>query len=467
MTLAYTRTRYNLLVQAVRNRMIAYVAFLCFSILAQGQARKPPAPPAKAAPTEDAKPAEPTVLDRAQKAFDAKDYAQAAPLLREYLADSPDDAAAWFNLGFAESVLGNKAAAEEAYAKTLALDPKIFPAQLNLGMLLAAQNRPADALPHLKAAVELKPGHARAATLYADALLATGDRALARQAYDAALALDPNAPSTLASSGHLAIEEKNYPLAEQQLARAAELSPKDANARLELARIYELSGHGDRAAEVYRAFLKDDPTFAQAHLIAQARRRLGQLLVEQNKLDEAIAEFEQAAKLAPNDEDNWNLARAYSAVKKPDLALPRLVLLRKIDPSNYEVELLSGQMLNLKREFAAAEGVLQQAVKAQPKIPDAYVELANAMYLQERYPETVAVLDRMKASVENLKETPWSYFLRAISLDKLGVAEGAIVAYKRFLEIAGGKYDKQEFQARQRVKALTLVLEKKGKKVPQ
>src|ERR1022692_3421099 len=105
--------------------MSAYVAFLCFSILAQGQARKPPAPPAKA---EQAKPAEPTLLERAQKAFDAKDYAQAAPLLREYLASpdasSPDDAAAWFNLGFAESVLGNKAAAEEAYTKTLALDPR-------------------------------------------------------------------------------------------------------------------------------------------------------------------------------------------------------------------------------------------------------------------------------------------------------------------------------------------------------
>jgi tetratricopeptide (TPR) repeat protein len=440
------RTRYNRADGPPKNRMSAYVAFLCFSILALGQAHKP---------------AEPTVLERAQKFFDAQDYAQAAPLLREYLATADDDAAAWFNLGFAETALGNKAAAEEAYSKTLAIDPKIFPAQLNLGMLLVTEKRPSDALSHLKAAVELKPTHPRAAALYADALAATGDRAAARLAYDVALALDPAAASTLAASGRLAIDEKDYPLAEQQLARATELSPKDPNARLELARVYELSGHGDRAATVYRAFLKDDPTFAPAH------RRLGQILVEQNKLDEAIGEFEEAAKLAPSDEDDWNLARAYSAAKKADFALPRLVKLRKLYPANYEVMLLAGQMLNLKREFATAESILLQAVKAQPKIPDAYVELANALYLQQRYPETVTVLDRMKASVENVKETPWSYFLRAISLDKLGVAEGAIVAYKRFLEIAGGKLPDQEFQARQRVKALTLVLEKKGKKVPQ
>lgn len=440
--------------------MFPYAVLLCLSLSVPGQARKPPAP---AAPTVAATP---TVLERAQKAFEAKDYSTAAPLLREYLKDNADDAAAWFNLGFAETALGNMTAAEEAYAKTIAIDPKIFPAHLNLGMLLVAGKRPADALPHFKAAVELKPTHARATALYADALLATGDRAGARAAYDAALALDADASATLAASGRLAIEEKNYALAEKQLARAAELSPKglnpkDAGAQLELARVYILNGHPDRAADIYRAFLQDDPSFAPAH------RQLGQLLVEQNKRDEAIVEFEAAAKLAPNDEDDWNLARAYSTAKKPDLALPRLIKLHKLDPANYEVLLLSGQMLNLKREFATAEGILLQAVKVQPKVPDAYVELANAMYLQQRYSETVAVLDRMKTTAENVKETPWSYFLRAISLDKLGAAEGAIVAYKRFLEIAGGKFPDQEFQGRQRVKALTLVLEKRGKKVPQ
>jgi tetratricopeptide (TPR) repeat protein len=228
-----------------------------------------------------------------------------------------------------------------------------------------------------------------------------------------------------------------------------------------LARVYELGSQPDRAIEVYRAFLAQNPSFAPAH------RRIGQIFFEQGKMDLAAPEFEEAAKLAPSDEDDWNLARTYAAAKKPDQALPRLARLQRRDPKDYEMLLLCGEMFNLKREYRNAESMLAQAIKVQPKVPDAYVELANAMYLQEKYSQTVAVLNEMRQTAENIKETPWSTFLQAISLDKLGAAEGALVSYRRFLAIANGKYADHEFQARQRVKALTLVLEKAGKKVPQ
>jgi len=51
------------------------------------------------------------------------------------------------------TALGEKSKAEEAYNKALALDPKIFPAQLNLAVLLTGLDRQKDALPHLAAAV--------------------------------------------------------------------------------------------------------------------------------------------------------------------------------------------------------------------------------------------------------------------------------------------------------------------------
>ncbi len=440
--------------------LLALVAVLLLTLSLGSQTRKP-APPAKPATKEDPKPPQPTPVERAEKALDNKDFQEAVNILTPYVATNADDTAAWFDLAFAATALGDKSKAEEAYQKALALDPKLFPAQLNLAVLLTGVNRPQDALPHLAAAVELKPDHARAAALYASALAATGNLVKSREYYDKSLALDGNAPFTLIGSGRLAIEEKNYPLAEQQLAHAVELSPADTSARLELARVYELSKQPDRAIEMYRGFLAENPNFAPAH------RHLGEIFFEQGKMDLAAPEFEGAAKLAPSDEDDWNLARTYSLAKKPDQAMPRLVRLRQREPNNYEVQLLTGQMLNLKREYRTAEAVLLQAIKLQPKIPDAYVELANAMYLQQQYAQTVAVLDKMRHTAENIKETPWSTFLQAISLDKLGAAEGAIVSYKRFLAIANGQYADHEFQARQRVKALTLVLEKAGKKVPQ
>jgi tetratricopeptide (TPR) repeat protein len=442
-------------------RLLAMAAVVLLTLALDAQTRKPATPPAKPAPQEDPKPPEPTPVERAEKALDNKDYQEAANILTPYVASTTDDTAAWFDLAFAATALGDKSKAEEAYNKAIALNPKLFPAQLNLAVLLSGQDRQKDALPHLAAAIELKPEHARAAALYASALAATGDRAKAREYYDKSMALDANAPFTLFGSGRLAIEEKNYALAEQQLTHAVELGPADTNARLELARVYELSNQPDRAIEAYRGFLADNPSFAPAH------RHMGQIFFEQGKMDLAALQFEEAAKLAPSDEDDWNLARTYSAAKKPDQALPRLARLQRRDPNNYEMLLLCGEMFNLKREYRNAESILLQAIKVQPKIPDAYVELANAMYLQQEYGQTVAVLDKMRQTAENIKETPWSTFLQAISLDKLGAREGALVSYRRFLAIANGKYADHEFQARQRVKALTLELEKAGKKVPQ
>jgi tetratricopeptide (TPR) repeat protein len=243
----------------MNRRPLPTAAVLLLTLTLGAQARKPAAP---AQPALQEKPPEPTPVERAEKALDNKDYQGAVDILTPYVAATTDDTAAWFDLAFAATALGDKSKAEEGYKKAIALDPKLFPAQLNLAVLLTAQSRQKDALPYLAAAVELKPDHARAAALYATALAATQDNAKAREYYDKSLALDANAPFTLIGSGRLAIQDKNYPLAERQLTHAVELIPADRNARLELARVYELSNQPDRAIEAYRGFLATDPTFA-------------------------------------------------------------------------------------------------------------------------------------------------------------------------------------------------------------
>ena len=64
----------------------------------------------------------------------------------------------------------------------------------------------------------------------------------------------------------------------------------------------------------------------------------------------------------------------------------------------------------LATKFAAkpAQAALTQAIRIDPRIPDAYVELANAAYMQQNYQGTVAVLDQMQKTATNVKETPWS-----------------------------------------------------------
>jgi tetratricopeptide (TPR) repeat protein len=399
-----------------------------------------------------------TPLDVAQKALQAKDYAEAAKQLQQHLATHNDDVRAWFNLAYAQTMTGESAAAIDAYEKTLALDSKLFQAHLNLSILLLDAGRVKDALPHLAAAVEAQPKNARACLLYAQGLLRAGDRAGARREFDNTLALDPQSAAALRGSGRLAIEEKNFPLAERQLAKALELDPKDASVLLDLGDLAAGAGDRAKAAAHYGRYVESNPTAAPVH------RRLGGLYLEQKKTEPAIAEFEQAAKLAPAPEDDWNLGRAHAAAKKPDQAIPYLQRFRLAQPSNFDAALLLGQLLTQKRQFVSAQAALMDAIRLQPQVPDSYVDLANCLYLEERYQDTLAVLDRM-AKLQ-IKETPWSTFLRAISLDKLGFVQPALDSYKRFLALDSSPYPDQQFQARQRIKVLTLVLEKGGKRRP-
>jgi tetratricopeptide (TPR) repeat protein len=274
--------------------------------------------------------------------------------------------------------------------------------------------------------------------------------------FDQGLELEPNALAGRLASARLAIEEKDYDRAERDLARAIAANPQDGAMRLELARVYELRGKLDAAAATYREYLAQHPAFAAA------RRRLGIIYREQKKLDQAIVEFELAYQADPMEEDDWNLARAYTESKKADQALPHWTKLKARHPDNFEAAARLGQMALQKRDYALAQAALLDAIRLDPRVPDPYVDLANVMYLQERYPQTIQVLDRMAAM--KVAETPWSAFLRAITLDKLGAAEQALASYQKFLPLAAGKFPDQEFQARQRIKALNQVLEKRGRR---
>ena len=76
----------------------------------------------------------------------------------------------------------------------------------------------------------------------------------------------------------------------------------------------------------------------------------------------------------------------------------------------------------------------------------------------EDYPQALAAFDHLR---EMSAERPPHLFFRAIILDKMKQQKPAVAAYKRFLELADGKYPDQEFQARQRVRIIERELNKR------
>ncbi|MGB9487748.1 MAG: tetratricopeptide repeat protein, partial [Terriglobia bacterium] len=103
-----------------------------------------------------------TLLRTAQDALGRNDFAAAADALKQVVEAQPTLTAAWFNLAYAYTGLHKQEEAVASYRKALALDPNLFEARLNLGILLIQLNDPQAALEHLEKAATLKPDHLRA-----------------------------------------------------------------------------------------------------------------------------------------------------------------------------------------------------------------------------------------------------------------------------------------------------------------
>src|SRR6202000_1288230 len=158
----------------------------------------------------------PDFLAEGVKALDGNQPAAAESLLRQAVAAAPDDYPAHFNLALALSLQQKDAEAIAEYRKTLDLKPGLFQADLNLGMLLLRNKRPAEAAPVLKDALDGlakdAPSNsaqqaARANLYYAQALFDAGDLAQAEPRYRAAIEADSASAAAQSGLAHLLLKE--------------------------------------------------------------------------------------------------------------------------------------------------------------------------------------------------------------------------------------------------------------------
>ena len=96
----------------------------------------------------------------AEAAIAASDWKTAEAKLDPWLAAHPADARALFDAGYVADAQNRLDDAAALYRRAIAADPKSFEAHISLGLLLARQDKPAEARPELSAATTLDPGEA-------------------------------------------------------------------------------------------------------------------------------------------------------------------------------------------------------------------------------------------------------------------------------------------------------------------
>jgi superkiller protein 3 len=223
----------------------------------------------------------------------------------------PDYAAAHFALAGELRRLGRKPEAERhvaAYTKNVtgepSLDDPLFQrihelnlssqARLQRGAELEKAGLLDEAIREHEAALANDPGNVQAHVNLISLYGRAGDSGKAKRHFEAATRLNPGRSDAWYNYGVLLSMQKHFDEAEKAYIRALQINPDYAEAHNNLGAIYEELGRRADAEKEFRAATQDRPDYPLA------RFHLGRILVNEQKYDEAIQQFQRA--LTPDDD---------------------------------------------------------------------------------------------------------------------------------------------------------------------
>lgn len=288
---------------------------------------------------------------------------------------------------------GDLPAAESDYRAVLARSPEFLPARFNLGLVLDAEGKMADALESFSTVGEIKPdfpavqmfigieefrlGRAEASRgalelatkqnpndlrcwfWLARVDFATEKREAGKAALDRALAISPEDPSALFLLAQYQISTQDVTSAERVLSELAKRYPRVPDFHQSLGSVYYLEARLDSAEDEYRAELKLDAGNPQAlsmigvilvdrgqakqaipYLakglqanpnIAYLQRKMGQALLEMGETEQAVGHLNQASALDSQEPTaHFLLWKSYKALGRGNDAARELDLFRKL-----------------------------------------------------------------------------------------------------------------------------------------
>jgi tetratricopeptide (TPR) repeat protein len=279
-------------------------------------------------------------------------------------AGSTDRKSALSNWGNALLIGGHYEQAAAKYRMAIALAPDDASLHDLLGLALAGQNRPDDAIEQYDKAIELwekdaSPNRGYALRGLGDVLLAKKLYVQATEKYRAAIAANPNDAGFHNQLGIVLEAQELFDDAVAQYGKAFELwekdgSPERGDALRNLGGVLLAKKLYVQAAEKYRAAIAVNPNDAGFH------NQLGVLLEAQELFDEAIAQYSKALEL-------WEK-------ESPD----RKIVLRNL-----------GDALRGKKLYDQAVEQYRMAIDADPTDPGSYAQLGLTLATQELFDEAI------------------------------------------------------------------------------
>ena len=301
------------------------------------------------------------LLARVRALIDGLAYQDALQAALEYRKRDPGDALGRLLLGSVYVELGDYGKGEEELDRSVAAMPQNATAQYELGIALARDHKPAEALPHLEQALALDPQDALTQYQLARVLRELGDQ-------DRSAKLLLQYQRTKEQDSSPLTNQANASLSAGEAAKAAEIyrqilsaNPQDArteyNLALAMGALQDREGEKDALEKAVRL----DP-----HLAAP-RFELGTLALNDGDMKSAERWLEAAITADPQlAAAKKNLSFVYARLGEGTKAEKMLRDVVEDAPEDPQSHLDLGALLAQRNEFAASEVELNRAVQLAP-----------------------------------------------------------------------------------------------------
>ncbi|HKW29229.1 MAG TPA: tetratricopeptide repeat protein [Verrucomicrobiae bacterium] len=165
-----------------------------------------------------------------------------------------------------------------------------------------------------------------------------------------------------------------------------------------------------------------------------ARNNLGFILTQKGEVDEAMAQFQQALQINPQDPPSWNnVGNVLLHWGKVDEAIPYFQKTLQLNPDYVEARNNLGSALLQKGKVDEAKAQFQKALQINPVSVESYGNLGNAMLQEGKVDEAIA---QYQKALQINPGNPNLYNNLGNALSRQGHFEQSVAHYQAAIKLA-------------------------------
>jgi len=277
---------------------------------------------------------------------------------------------------------GRVSDAEQQFRKAMEIDSQNPEPRAALARLYLAEGKRTEAEDLLKQAKRDFPDNSAAYRLLGDFYFTTGDVDKALAEYGALYQEHPTDIQVKRNYIQLLIQKDRFDEARTLNDELLKTNPNDSDALVYRSQMQISSGNLNDAIATLQTVNKNDPGNSEAHYT------LGVAFDKSGTLDRAETEWREAARLRPDLADAQR-ALANAALRRNDPssladAATQIIRLQPASPEGFSLRALSE--IN-RKQLAAAEADIRQAIAVAPQNSFGHVQMGNLRLAQKQYGE--------------------------------------------------------------------------------